>query len=350
MRERTRDVARASFAGAALAALVVLGIWLGSGRFRDFDTALVPYAGAAVLAAFGIGYRYTVWLLRPPTRIYWLRSTRIFFQPAKLPSNVARLARLLWDNIITQKFIEHRSPLRWVAHLGIFWGCVLAAAVTFPLSFGWIRFETARGDPSRYEAFVFGHSVLGFALDGPLAPLAFNVLDVSAVLVIAGVACALWRRTRDRGALAVQQFSNDILPLFILFAISVTGLLLSVSAHFLRGFHYGFLSQVHAVTVIFGLLYLPFGKFFHIFQRPAQLGVAIYREHGERGPRATCARCGSAYASATQVQDLKLVQRELGIGYDGEAGHWQDVCPPCRRKSVALAQDALWRAAREERR
>ena len=27
--------------------------------------------------------------------------------------------------------------------------------------------------------------------------------------------------------------------------------------------------------------------------------------------------------------------------------HYQDVCPPCRRKSLALTQDALWRASRE---
>ena len=66
--------------------------------------------------------------------------------------------------------------------------------------------------------------VFSFALDSPLAPLVFNVLDIAAVLVIAGVSLALWRRGRDRGALAVQQFGDDLLPLVLLFAVSITGL------------------------------------------------------------------------------------------------------------------------------
>ena len=96
----------------------------------------------------------------------------------------------------------------------------------------------------------------------------------------------MWRRGRDRGALAVQQFGADLLPLVMLFAVSITGIFLTVSTHLMRGLHFVFLSQLHAVTVIFTLLYLPFGKFFHIFQRPAQLGVAFYREAGAKGEAA----------------------------------------------------------------
>ena len=103
-----------------------------------------------------------------------------------------------------------------------------------------------------------------------------------------------------------------------------------------------FLSQLHAVTVIFTLLYLPFGKFFHIFQRPAQLGVAFYREVGNQGPQARCAACGGAFASRMHIDDLKTVERELGIHYEMTAGHYQDVCPSCRRKNLAVLQDHLW--------
>jgi hypothetical protein len=103
--------------------------------------------------------------------------------------------------------------------------------------------------------------------------------------------------------------------------------------------------------VIFTLLYLPFGKFFHIFQRPAQLGVAFYRETGARGEAARCARCGEAFASRMHIDDLKQVERELGIRYEAAKSrtpdkttvHYQDICPACRRKSLALTQDALWR-------
>jgi hypothetical protein len=336
-----------------VASLVLAGVYFGSRHLRDFDAALVPYAGASVFSAFGLGYRYSMWLTKPPTRLYWRRGWRLFFSPSQVVRNVSRLAALFAVNIVAQRFIEKRSPLRWAAHWCLAWGCVLAAAVTFPLSFGWVHFEAVGAALERYQAFVFGVHVFSFDLDSPLAPLVFNVLDISAVLVIAGVTMALWRRGRDRGALAVQQFGDDLLPLVMLFAVSITGVFLTVSTHLMRGLHFVFLSQLHAVTVIFTLLYLPFGKFFHIFQRPAQLGVAFYREVGAKGEAARCARCGEPFASRMHIDDLKQVEWELGIRYeemrtDGAAiqpgrTHYQEVCPPCRRKNLALTQDALWR-------
>ena len=336
------DVARATGWGLFIASLVLAGIYVGSRGLRDFDAALVPYAGASVFSAFGLGYRYSMWLTKPPTRLYWRRGWRLFFAPSRVARNLAHLTALFTVNIVAQRFIEKRSPLRWAAHFFIFWGCILAAAVTFPLSFGWIHFETTGAALERYQAFVFGLRVFTFDLDSPIAPLVFNVLDISAVLVIAGVSLALWRRGRDRGALAVQQFGADLLPLVMLFAVSITGVFLTVSTHLMRGLHFVFLSQLHAVTVIFTLLYLPFGKFFHIFQRPAQLGVAFYKETGARGEAARCARCGEAFASRMHVDDLKQVERELGIRYEAGGVHYQDVCPVCRRKNLALTQDALW--------
>ena len=53
-------------------------------------------------------------------------------------------------------------------------------------------------------------------------------------MVLIGVFVAMWRRGRDRGAMSVQQFSNDLLPLILLFAISVTGLFLTVSTHLMQ--------------------------------------------------------------------------------------------------------------------
>ncbi len=88
---------------------------------------------------------------------------------------------------------------------------------------------------------------------------------------------------RDRGAMALQDFTSDFLPLLILFAISITGLALTASTLWLRGSFYGFLAILHAITVIGALLYLPFGKFFHIFQRPAQIGIKLYQDAGDRG-------------------------------------------------------------------
>jgi hypothetical protein len=337
------EVTRATLWGGLVAALVVAGILLGSRGLKDFDTALVPYAGATVFASFGLGYRYVMWLQRPPTRLYWFRGWQIFLRPSRLPGNLVLLARRLFTNFVAQSFIARRGAARWAAHWLIFWGCVLAAMVTFPLSFGWIRFETLRDSQAIYQAFVFGLPVFRFPLGSPIAPLVFNVLDLAAMLVLAGIGVAMWRRARDRGALAVQQLGSDLMPLFLLFAISVTGLLLTVSTHLARGFHYDFLSEFHAVTVIFTLLYLPFGKFFHIFQRPAQLSIEFYRSASAEGPQAQCARCGEPFAGRLHIDDLKQVEAALQIDYAAAPVHYQDVCPPCRRKLLAVTQDGLWR-------
>lgn len=341
---RGSDTSHAFAWGLLVAFSLVTGIVIGSRGLRDFDPALVSYAGASVFAAFGLGYRYSMWLRRPPTRMYWYRGWQLFLEPRRLPANITHLAGIFWSNIVLQRFIERRSRIRWAAHWFIAWGCLLAAAVTFPLSFGWVRFETARDNQEIYNAFMFGIPVGSFHLGTVVAELTFNILDISALMVLTGVFVALWRRGRDRDARSVQQFSSDLMPLIMLFAISITGLFLTASTHLLHGLHYVFLSQLHAVTVIFTLLYLPFGKFFHIFQRPAQLGVDFYKQAGAAGEQSRCVRCGEAYGSRLQMEDLKKVQAALGIQYQlADGTHYQDVCPACRRKNVALTQDSLWK-------
>jgi hypothetical protein len=120
--------------------------------------------------------------------------------------------------------------------------------------------------------------------------------------------------------------------------------MITVSYTWLRGYAYDFLAIIHAVTVIVTLLWLPFGKFFHIFQRPAQLGVGFYKDQGARGAQAACKRCGRPYASAQMVRDLITVERELGFRYEMTTGatHYQEICPACRRALFGLAQGALW--------
>lgn len=347
--ERTRstsDVLRATCWGLVVAALLIAGIYIGSRGLRDFDPALVPYAGASVFAAFGIGYRYSMWLQRPPTRMYWFRGWQVFLQPSRIPGNVVRWIKLLLKEIFAQNFIRNRSRVRWAAHWFISWGCLLAAAVTFPLSFGWVRFETPRDSQEIYNAYVFGIHVSSFRLGTPMALLSFNILDIAAVMVLIGIFFALWRRARDRSALAEQQFAQDLLPLVMLFAICITGLLLTVSTHLLRGAHYLFLAELHAVSVILTLVYLPFGKFFHLFQRPAQLGVDFYKREGAIGMQACCVHCGHDYASFMHIDDLKKIEAQLDIRYQLKDGtHYQNVCPACRRKNLGLTQDALWHAA-----
>jgi nitrate/nitrite transporter NarK len=339
--ERVRAGAWATLVMAALAALIVIG----SRNLQHFDAALVGYTFATLFATFGISYRYAMWLNRPPTRMYWRRGWEAFFSRRALGGNAISLARRALVEFAGNAYIFRRGRLRGLAHWLIMWGCVLAAAITFPLVWGWIHFETVPGDLHMYRTFVFGLPVQDFPVESFFAFVIFHGLVWSSFLVIAGVMLAFRRRMVDHGAVAVQQFGQDILPLLLLFAISVTGLMLTASYTWMRGYAYEFLAILHAATVIVTLLWLPFGKLFHVFQRPAQLGVGFYKDAGRRAEQAACRRCGQPFASAQMVQDLTTVERELGFRYELPAGgHYQDVCPKCRRALFGLAQGGLWRA------
>jgi hypothetical protein len=345
---RRRALGWASLVGLTLALLIVLG----SRNLARFDAALVAYTFATLFAAFGITYRYAMWLMRPPTRMYWRRGWQAFFAPRAMAGNFAVLARRAVVEVAANRFIFRRGLLRGAAHLAIMWGCLLAAAITFPLVWGWIHFETVPEDSSRYRTYVFGYAAGDFGIQSLAAFVLFHGLVWASLLVIPGVMLAFRRRMTDHGSASVQRFGEDILPLVLLLAISVTGLMLTVSYTWLHGYAYSFLSVVHAATVILTLLFLPFGKFFHIFQRPAQLGVRFYKDAGDRAEQARCVRCARPFASAAMVADLAVVERELGFRYElgreqGRGRHYQEVCPRCRRALFGLAQAAAWSQEQE---
>jgi hypothetical protein len=343
----TREQGKAIFWGLLTSGVLACAIFVGSRNLKHIDAALVGYTFACLFAAFGLGYRYSMWLQRPPTRLYWRRGWQSFFRPGRLWASLQGFVKRFVDVFLLNLFIWRRSRPRGLTHLLIMWGCLLAAAITFPLVFGWIHFETVPGDLTRYRTFVFGFAVFDFAHESLVGHLLFHGLVWASFLVIAGVLMALARRIRDHGAAALQSLQEDLLPLFLLFAVSVTGLLLTVSYTWLKGYGYEFLALLHAVTVIFTLLWLPFGKFFHLFQRPAQLAVKFYQDVGKAGEQAICARCRTAFAPKVQIDDLVVVERELGYHYEwpeDPAGHYQHVCPACRRKMLALAQGRLWAA------
>jgi hypothetical protein len=255
----------------------------------------------------------------------------------------------VFNDILINRFIIARDKLRGVTHLLIMWGCVIAIAITFPLVFGWLHFESVPDDLSLYQAFVFGFPAFTFPVDSILAFFAFHGLVWSSFIVIAGVMLAMRRRMREEGAVALQLFTEDFLPLILLFAVSLSGLMLTASYTWLRGYAYDFIAILHAVTVIATFLWLPFGKFFHIFQRPAQLGVRFYKEVGQKEASADCRRCGQPFSSLMHVTDLIQVEQELGYDYNipgSDVAHYQWICPPCRRAALAQAQGQLWQAAR----
>jgi hypothetical protein len=339
-----REVIRAVAWGAGLTLLTAIAIVVGSRNLSHFDAALVAYTFAVLFSVFGVSYRYTMWLQRPPTKMYWKRGWQVFFRRTLLPGNIVRWAQRLVTDFAGNRFIFKRGKMRWVAHFCIMWGCLIAFAITFPLVFGWMNFFTVPGKIDWYRAYVFGFAVIDFPAHSFFAFVMYHGLVWSAFIVIAGVMIAMYRRMRDLGAAAIQQFAEDVLPPILLFAISVTGLMLTASYTWMRGYGFEFMAILHAVTVIFTLLYAPFGKFFHIFQRPAQLGASFYKDAGERGEKAFCRRCHEPFSSVLHVQDLITVEKELGYNYemDNEAEHYQWICPPCRRSMLALAQGLLW--------
>jgi hypothetical protein len=334
---------------------VILGglIVLGSRNLNHFDAALVGYTFATLFAAFGITYRYAMWLRRPPTRMYWRRGWSVFLTPHFVGSNLVEALRRFFSAFAANRFIFRRGRLRGAAHWLMMWGCLTAAAITFPLVWGWIHFETMPGELDRYQAYLFGFPILSFAVESLFAFIIFHGLVWSALLVIAGVMLAFRRRMVDHAAVTLQLFAQDIMPLVLLFAISISGLMLTASYTWMKGYAYDFLAIIHAVTVIVTLLYLPFGKLFHIFQRPAQIGVSFYKDAGARGEQARCRRCGQPYASAMMVRDLTTVERELGFAYEMSAvqgaEHYQQICPRCRRGLLGLAQGRAWSAQLTDR-
>ena len=339
------------YAGLGAALVVVAGIYAGSRGLRHFDLALSTYAVGSIFAAFAVAYRYAVWAQRPPTWMILKRGVQLFlrngakgFRPTRAAKNTGTLGRALLDNFVLQKFISKRSYQRWIMHACLSWGGMLAFGLTFPLVFGWLHFETLATDAETYRVFVFGFPVDQFGVHSLKGFVMFNMLNVSAVLVLVGLALAVKLRMSDKGELATQTFADDVLPIFLLFIVSATGLMLTVSARLMAGYGVAFIGMAHAASVLALLLYLPFGKLFHIFQRPASLGVSFYKKAGAAGPQAACGRCGSDFASQMHVDDLKTVLDELGFDYRyatpaGEL-HYQDICPPCRRRLLALNQGA----------
>jgi len=326
----------ALLSGLTTALVVAAGIYFGSGQLTRFDTPLAAYAAATVFAAFAIAYRYTMWIMRPPTWKYFVAGWRLFLKPHRLLANIVKLFGLAWTNIVAQRFIEKRSRQRWIAHMLLAWGCLLAFAITFPLSWGWIQFGSA-GNGALYTVEFMGYRVMDFAPNGIIGFFMFNGLNISAVMVLGGVALAMHRRLFDQGARAVQSLANDLVPLFLLFAVSITGLMLTASYKLMGGANYTFLSLIHAFTVIMLLLWMPFGKLFHVIQRPAQLGVAYYKEECARGPQFASARTGIPFQSQLHHDDLVSVMRELHLDF----GSHQDLSPEDKRKLVAINQTAL---------
>jgi hypothetical protein len=319
---------RAALAGAVVSGLLILAIVFGSRLLHDFDSALLPYAVATVFLAFGVAHRYTVWVSAPGARRLFKNGWRSLFSAENFRRTPTALPKMIATYLGFQKFLGARSHARWAAHQLIFWGCVLAALITFPLTWGWFTFTSSTGSGPGYEMRIWGLKIIGYDSLSFVGWLMFHGLDIAAVLVIPGAAYFLWRRMKDRGAITGQRFAYDMVPLLALIIVSVTGLLLTFSSLFLHGGGYEFLAILHMVSVVFTLIYIPFGKFFHIVQRPAAVGMQLFKYTGRQDDQVfACRRCGEAIDTGPYVENLRGTMRDLELGFDA----WAEYCPRCKR-------------------
>jgi hypothetical protein len=361
-RKRLGDLrVRSIVAGTVAALVLVLLIALGSRGFHWFDATLIGYAVGTVYATAAVTYKYSFWLARPPTGRYWRRSWQLFLSYANFRRYTALIPAAIGD-LFAQTFIRRRGLYRWITHQCIFWGVILSCLITFPLTFGWLRFtQTTVG---LYRIWFFGFALFAFHIDSFLGFVIIHALDFTAALLFIGLVLAFHRRFHDMALVAVQRFRFDMVPLALLMAIVVTGLALTADSAWLGGAYYWYISLTHETVVVLWLISLPFGKFFHLVERPATVGIELYWRTGEHTAQQRCARCGEEFAPARFIQDLKRTLYEVGENYTiGDAPSqpfgvpedeppvkstpaeeqaisklwWQDLCPSCKRIMRAQA-------------
>src|SRR5688572_25671471 len=148
-----REVIKATAWGLLVTLILAILIVIGSRNLAHFDAALVAYTASVLFATFGITYRYAMWLQRPPTAIYWKRGWQTFLHPKYLASNLISWGRVVTNDIVLNRFIFARGKLRGLAHFLIMWGCIIAIAITFPLVFGWLHFESLPNAIDWYQAY-----------------------------------------------------------------------------------------------------------------------------------------------------------------------------------------------------
>jgi hypothetical protein len=305
-----------------LVGLAVL-IFIGTRMFIHIDLNLYGYMVGTIVFLGGFFYRFISWGERPPTKIIMKKGLKVLFRKSTPKTSVEHLA--------TYNFIWNRGIYRWTQHILIGWGCVLSCLVTFPLVFGWMYFTMEEN--GYYTVVLMGMDVMTIKADGIIAYLSYNALNITAMMVIAGVSMALYRRLKNMQARAEQNIIYDFLPLYLLLFISVTGLALTCMNVFLHGWGQPVMSIIHQYSVIITLIYLPFGKLAHIPFRPMSVLARNYREHYAEQGMKECKVCGKKYVSNEQAQDVINVLAMNEIEFKSNDGaHLAELCLQCRRK------------------
>ncbi len=328
---------RASMYSFIVLLFLFITMFLGTNQFKHIDLALSGYMVAAAICFIGLVYRIVAFAVRPATRRVDRRSRKNLKDKTRKRRSWKAIVVTLFENIVLQKFIFKRGLYRGIQHMLVAYGCIGSFAITFGLVFGWFHFELV--DPNHYAVSVLGLKPFVMDVEGWIAFMIYNGLNWTAAMCLIGLSMMFYRRIKDRDLQVTQRFEFDLVPLFILLAVTLTGLALTMSAVLFHGALYMTISMIHQLTVITLLIYFPFGKLFHFPLRPLATAVPLNYQVGEDIPMHNCKRCGTSYAAQEQIEDVVSILKDNSFDLQLEDGSYlAEYCWDCRRKLRAMRQ------------
>ncbi|SDZ01688.1 hypothetical protein SAMN05421736_10593 [Evansella caseinilytica] len=312
-------------------------MWIATGRFTHVDYMLFGYIVASFIFFIGMTVRLTSWAMRPATHEVIRRSLQNMKTRKRQKRNGKAILKTLVDNIILQKYIFKRGIYRGIQHWLIAWGCIGSFAITFGLTFGWMHFKLV--DATTYQLVLMGVPTIKMHPEGLFALLMFEGLNITASMLLIGVIMALARRIKNHDLQVTQRAEFDLLPLYLLLAMTVTGLMLTVSYKLLGGWMHPQLQLLHQVTTVLFLVYFPFGKLFHLPIRPMAAAVPMNYQEKQGVDSKSCLGCGELYSNDDQIADVQAILGKQAFDFQTSDGHQlSDYCTACRRKIRVMSQ------------
>ena len=82
-------------------------------------------------------------------------------------------------------------------------------------------------------------------------------------------------------------------------------------------------------TVVLTLVFIPFGKFFHVIQRPASVGVEVYKQTSAEARGRV--RLPPLRGAARDRRLRPAISRPRWTSSGSAYGEWIETCPRCKR-------------------
>lgn len=338
MKELERSFySKASMYSFIVVAVLFLSIWVATGQFTKVGWMKFGYMVSSFIFFIGITVRLTAWMMRPATHEVMKRTIQNMKTKNRQKRNVKAIVKTLVDNIILQKFIFKRGIYRGIQHWLIAWGCIGSLAITFGLVFGWMHFRLI--DATTYQMMVFNIPTITMHPNGLFAHLAYNGLNIAAAMLLIGLIMAITRRIKNHDLKVTERAEFDLFPLYLLLAVTVSGLLLTVSFKLLDGWMHSTIALVHQITVVIFLIYFPFGKLFHLPIRPMAAAVPMNYQEVLKVDTKECIGCHEKYSNDDQITDVQSMLGKQAFDFEMKDGkQLSDFCPACRRRIRVMSQ------------